>query len=194
MAAVRDGMRVVAGTAKGRRLVAPSGRTTRAATDRIRESLFAILEPLVGGSRVLDLFAGSGSLGIEALSRGAERVTFVERDRGALATLRSNLAATGLAERAAVVPADVAAFLGRAGAGGPFDLVFCDPPFADVDLLRDVLAHPGLRARLAQDAVVVARVLRKHTPPIPAGAHLARTKEIGEEALLFVGYDAPRPT
>src|SRR2546427_12736662 len=94
-------MRVIAGEAKGRSLVVPRGGRTRAATDRIRETLFAILEPELGGAHVLDLFAGAGGLGIEALSRGAAAVTFVERDAEAVRALRKNLETTGFAARAA---------------------------------------------------------------------------------------------
>ncbi len=185
-------MRVVAGEAKGRALVAPPASVTRAATERIRESLFAILDPLLEGARVLDLFAGAGTLGIEALSRGAERATFVERDPAALSALRRNLAATGFAARSDVIPRAVAAFLDGAPAG-PFDLVFCDPPFADVEGLGATLRHPRLRAALSPEGLVVARVLRKHPPAIPEDTRVARTKEIGEESLLFLRYDAPRP-
>src|SRR5205823_4484527 len=124
-------MRVIAGSAKGRTLVAPKGDATRPATDRIRESLFAILEPDLAGARVLDLFAGAGTLGIEALSRGALHATFVERTKEALAALRTNLRATGLAERSEVVPASVLAFL-EPRFDSAYDIAFCDPPFADV--------------------------------------------------------------
>ncbi|MDE3100819.1 MAG: 16S rRNA (guanine(966)-N(2))-methyltransferase RsmD [Chloroflexota bacterium] len=186
-------MRVVAGEAKGRALVAPPPSVTRAATERIRESLFAILEPRLGDARVLDLFAGAGTLGIEALSRGAAHATFVERDRAALSALRRNLAATGFGDRSSVVPRTVAAYLDGAPAG-PFDLVFCDPPFADARGLGATLRHPGLRAALAPDALVVARALRKHPPAVPEGATALRTKEIGEEVLVFLRYDASRPS
>src|SRR5574341_2279767 len=100
-------MRVVAGELKGRRLVSPPEVVTRAAMERIRESLFAILEPVIADARVLDLFAGAGSLGIEALSRGAAHATFVERDRAALHAIRVNVAATGTADRVRTVAADV---------------------------------------------------------------------------------------
>lgn len=182
-------MRVVAGEAKGRRLVSAPASVTRAATERIRMSLFGIVEPLLEGAAVLDLFAGAGSIGIEALSRGAARATFVERDRRALAALRENLEATGLAARANVVAADVIAFLGRADRGGPYDLAFCDPPFADVDVLSATLAHPGLAGALTADGLVVARILRKHPAALPPAATLQRTKVIGEEALIFLGYN-----
>lgn len=183
-------MKVVAGEARGRRLVVPRGGGTRAATDRIRESLFAILSPQLEDARVLDLFAGSGSLGIEALSRGAAHATFVERDREACAAIRNNLEATGLARKARVLRADVLSWLGRGPAGGPYDLAFCDPPFAEEGTLAATLAHRGLREALAPDALVVVRTLRKHPARLPAGAIVERTKEIGEESLLLVRYDA----
>ncbi len=181
-------MRVIAGSAKGRALDAPRGGATRPATDRIRESLFAILDPVLEGARVLDLFAGVGTLGIEALSRGAARVTFVERSADALTALRKNVATTGLGERSEIVAANVLAFFDESIAG-PYDLVFCDPPFADVAILEATLAHPHLTAALAPEAYVVARVLKKHQPNIPGPARVLRVKEIGEETLLFLRYD-----
>lgn len=184
-------MRVIAGEAKGRRLAAPKGSGTRPATDRVREALFAIIEPRLPGAAVLDLFAGAGTLGIEALSRGAARARFVERGAEALRSLRANLATTRLADRSTVSPGDVLGLLdGRADLGGPYDLVFCDPPFADVAVLTATLAHPRLPTALAPGALVVARALRKHLPDVPERARLVRTKEIGEESLLFLIYDA----
>ena len=180
-------MRVIAGSAKGRTLDAPRNGTTRPATDRIRESLFAILEPILDDARVLDLFAGAGTLGIEALSRGAASAVFVERSAEALKALRKNLAATGFTDRTQVSAADVLAFLDAVA--GPFDLVFCDPPFADVAVLEATLAHSRLMSALAPEASVVARVMKKHQPKLPDRARLLRVKEIGEETLLFLRYD-----
>ncbi len=185
-------MRVIAGEAKGRALVAPRGTTTRAATERIRESLFATIEHDLGGARVLDLYAGAGSLGIEALSRGASAATFVERDRTALEALRANLRATGFTQRSRVVASSVEAFL--RSAGGPYDVVFCDAPFADTAGLGATLAHGGLRAALGPNALVVARALRKHPPALPREARVERAKQIGEEAVYLLRYDAPRPS
>jgi len=184
-------LRVIAGSAKGRTLDAPHGGGTRPATDRIRETLFAILEPILGDARVLDLFAGAGTLGIEALSRGSASVTFVERSAEALKALRKNIASTGFGDRAEVVAANVLAFLEQ-HVVGPYDVVFCDPPFADVAILEATLGHTRLAGALAPDAHVVARVLRKHQPRVPEGVRVLRVKEIGEETLLFLRYDGAR--
>lgn len=184
-------MRVIAGSAKGRSLDAPRGGATRPATDRIRETLFAILEPVLEDARVLDLFAGAGTLGIEALSRGAAHATFVERSPDALKTLQKNIKVTELEGLAEVNAANVLGFLEQSIVG-PYDVVFCDPPFADVALLEATLAHPRLAAALAPDATVVARIHKKHQPRVPEGARVQRVKDIGEESLLFLRYDGGR--
>ncbi len=119
-------MRIIAGIAKGRRLLAPRGASTRPMMDRAREGLFSSLGESVEGAAVLDLYAGSGSLGLEALSRGAESAVFVEQSRAALAALRANAAAVGLGGE--VVADDVGTYVERAP--GTFDLVFVDPPYA----------------------------------------------------------------
>jgi 16S rRNA (guanine966-N2)-methyltransferase len=126
----------VAGEFRGRRLRAPRGRRTRPTADRVREALFSMLGD-VSGMRALDLYAGSGALGIEALSRGAASAVFVESDAGAAAVIERNLASLGLAER--VVRGDALRFL--AGAEGPFDLVFCDPPYDSAPRLAGSLAE-----------------------------------------------------
>ncbi len=122
-------MRVVAGTARGRRLAAPPGCSTRPTGDRVREATFNALESrgALRGAEVLDLFAGSGALGIEALSRGASRATFVDDDHRALEVVRSNLAATGLAGSGCVVLADALRYLGQDH--GPVDVALLDPPY-----------------------------------------------------------------
>lgn len=154
-------MRVVAGSARGRRLVAPRGRDVRPTADRVREAVFNALGSLdaVRGSQVLDLFAGSGALGIEALSRGAAHATFVERAPRALRALEANLASTGLADRATVVRGDVLDRLDRLQGG--VDLVLADPPYAFGQwgelLERLARRHPG--------AVVVAESDRDIEPP-----------------------------
>jgi 16S rRNA (guanine966-N2)-methyltransferase len=142
-------LRVVAGQFKGRRLQAPRGTRTRPTADRVREALFSMLGD-VSGARVVDLFAGSGALGIEALSRGAESALFVERDRRALAALRRNLEAVGA--DADVRSQDVLRFL--ASPAGTFDLVFCDPPYDDAPRVAAPLSE-ALPAMLEANARIV---------------------------------------
>ncbi len=136
-----ESVRVVAGSLRGRPLLAPEGHTTRPTTDRTREAIFNALTSLgvLEGAHVADLFAGSGALGIEALSRGAEHCIFVERDRAALAVIRRNLSALGLEDRATVVGGDVVARVAHLGA---VDVALVDPPyeFAQWGELMDVLA------------------------------------------------------
>ncbi|MEW6073636.1 MAG: 16S rRNA (guanine(966)-N(2))-methyltransferase RsmD [Planctomycetota bacterium] len=155
-------MRIIAGAFRGRRLLAPAGRETRPMLDRVREALFGTLAPWLEGARVLDLFAGTGSLGLEALSRGAARVRFVERAPAAL--LRQNVAALGVEERATVVEGDA---LDRRewGEGEPYDVVLLDPPYPlllDPTSRRAVLAAvESLAARhLAPEGIVVLHAPR----------------------------------
>ena len=129
-------MRVVAGRFKGRRLTAPRGTRTRPTADRVREALFSMLGD-VADARVLDLYAGSGALGIEALSRGAESAVFVERDPQAVAAIERNLASVASEQR--VVRQDVLRFL--TSESGAFDLVFCDPPYDSASRLAGPLAE-----------------------------------------------------
>jgi 16S rRNA (guanine966-N2)-methyltransferase len=175
-------VRVIAGEAKGRRLVAPAGKTTRPATDRVRESIFGTLGERAEDARVLDLFAGSGALGIEALSRGAAAAVFVERDARAAETIRQNLAVTGLGASATVVRADVASFLHQNVE--VFDLVFCDPPYEDVDVMAILLAGGDLRR--ATRGMLVLRALRKHAPPVPEQWNVERERIVGEDLVRYV--------
>ena len=145
-------MRIIAGTHRGRRLKAPPGLDTRPTSDRVREALFSILGD-VEGDRVLDLFAGSGALGIEALSRGAAGAVFVEQDRRAADAIRSNLAAIG-ERRAEVRQEDALAYLGRASGERPFDLVFADPPYSSATRMGERLSEL-LPAVLADRALIV---------------------------------------
>ncbi len=143
-------MRVVAGSAKGRQLRGPRSTTTRPTSDRVREALFDILAPYVEGARVLDLYAGTGALAIEALSRGAEAADLVEADRAAQAVIQANLALTGLEDRARLWRMRVDKALTQLAS--QYDLILADPPYADAhvdDLLSQLgslLAHEGLVA------------------------------------------------
>lgn len=118
---------MIAGSLRGRRIDAPRGWATRPTSDRVRESLFNLIGPVARGAAVLDLYAGSGALGIEALSRGAAHATFVEKDRRAVRSLRRNLEALGLRSRARVIVSDADA--PSSLAPGPWDLILADPPY-----------------------------------------------------------------
>jgi 16S rRNA (guanine966-N2)-methyltransferase len=157
-------MRIIAGTAKGRRLVAPKGLDTRPPTDRMREAIFSSLGTAIEGRTVLDLYAGTGSFGLEAMSRGAAAVTFVEQDRRALQALRKNVAAVGLGGR--VVADEVSRALRKERA--VFDLAFVDPPYAlSSSDLGEVLA---LADRvLLEGAVVVVHRRRDSEEPATTG-------------------------
>jgi 16S rRNA (guanine966-N2)-methyltransferase len=161
-------LRVVAGSVGGRRLVAPKSGT-RPTADRVKEALFAALgaEPVTGAS-VLDLYAGSGALGIEALSRGAASAVFVDRDRHAETAIRENLATTGFESSATVSRAPVRKFLERSRHEPSFDLVFLDPPY-DVDAreLAGALRALGEPGALAEGATVVIETSRRSPPELP---------------------------
>jgi 16S rRNA (guanine966-N2)-methyltransferase len=185
-----DAGRVIAGSARGRRLVTP-GEGTRPLGDRVKQTLFAILEPDLPGAAFLDLCAGSGAAGIEALSRGAARTVFVEVDRRVVGTIAENLVRTGLAgERAVVVRADAAAWLDAAGrTAGPFDLVFVDPPYAESALLERLLAILGADAAgqlLGPQARVIAKHFWRDRPPVTVGLLASeRDRRFGETGLTF---------
>ena len=171
-------MRIVAGEWGGRKLVAPPGRGTRPTTDRVREAWMSAVEAYLDGARVLDLFAGSGALGLEALSRGAAHATFVERAPDALLSLRANLTALGAAARAEVVRGDAIKYVAGLEAGA-FELAFADPPYAQ-----------GLAAALGEAfaAVPFAGLLCIEHGRHDEIAELpgARTRRYGDTALTFI--------
>jgi 16S rRNA (guanine(966)-N(2))-methyltransferase RsmD len=183
---VAEAGRVIAGSAKGIRLRAP-GPGTRPIADRVKQTLFAILEPDLPDARFLDLFAGSGAAGIEALSRGAAAATFVERDAGAAAVIDENLHATHLADRATVIRHDAARWLDGGPFAAPFDLVVVDPPYAETGLLAAILAALGRPdGPLADDARVVAKHFWRDRPPERIGMlAVERERRFGETALTF---------
>jgi 16S rRNA (guanine966-N2)-methyltransferase len=176
-------MRVVAGELRSRRLHTVAGQGTRPTSDRARAGLFDWLGPRIDGMRVLDLYAGTGALGIEALSRGAREAIFVERARAALQVLRRNLDELGLRERTRVVEADLARGLGPLAAKlGVFDLVLADPPY-EGDALERLLADEDLASVLEPDAVVVTeRSARAEADASRSRLRLRDSKRYGETA------------
>ena len=173
-------MRVVAGEFRGRRLHVPRGRATRPTADRVREALFSMLGD-VSGARVLDLYAGSGALGIEALSRGARSAVFVERDAPAVAAIRRNLKAVG-AEAADVRRQDVLRFLTSCEDG--FDLVFADPPYDSAPRLAGPLSA-ALPAVLNENALIVTESSKR--TPLELTLPLARERTYGDTRIAIHG-------
>jgi 16S rRNA (guanine966-N2)-methyltransferase len=182
---VPDAGRVIAGTARSIRLEAP-GEGTRPLADRVKQTLFAILEPDLPGAVFLDLFAGSGAAGIEALSLGAARATFVERDKAAVAVIKANLTRTHLAERATVTRADALTWLRdsvRARDPRP-TAVLIDPPYDDPTTLLAALEAVG--PLLAPNARVVAKHFWRDAPPARIGLLASeRERRFGETTLTF---------
>jgi 16S rRNA (guanine(966)-N(2))-methyltransferase RsmD len=175
--------RVIAGRFGGRRIAAPPGTLTRPTSDRVREALFSILGARVAGARVLDLFAGSGALGLEALSRGAGAVTFVERAPAALRVLRANLEALGA--EAEVVRGDAPKWLRAASAGArQYDLVFLDPPYRQAEALGAELSEL-LPAVLGRDALVVAESDRR--TPLELTIPTIDERRYGDTLIRFHG-------
>lgn len=164
-------MRVIAGQLRGRPLSAPRGDATRPTGSRVKEALFSILAN-VSEQRVLDLYAGSGALGIEALSRGAAHAVFVEAARPALACLRDNLTKLRLDATSTTLPLQVAAARPRLVGLGPFDLVLCDPPWKDVEAARQELEQLTLAGVIAIGGRVVLEHSAKAPPAEPPGSRL----------------------
>lgn len=176
-------MRVIAGTSKGVRLAAvPAG--TRPMSDRAREGVFSSLGGRIRGARVLDLFAGTGAMGIEALSRGALTALFVDSASSAVRTIQENLTRTGLRPAGSVRRRDALRFL--RGRPGPFELVFADPPYAmegpAVDRLLAEMAGPGVLHPAGR--AVLTRGIRSYMPVIPVHLGLERRLSYGEALVL----------
>ena len=164
-------VRIVAGLARGRRLVSPEGTATRPTGDRVREATFNALTSLdaLDGAKVVDLYAGSGAMGLEALSRGARSATFVDADPRAVAAIRANVAATGFADVAEVVRSDVPRFL--AGPPRPVDLAILDPPYA--------LADEGWTSLLTSLLADVAVLESDREVAVPPGWEIVRVRRYG---------------
>jgi 16S rRNA (guanine966-N2)-methyltransferase len=182
-------MRITGGTLRSRALKAPKGAATRPTTDRVREALFGILASagVIEGARVLDLYAGTGALALEALSRGAASAVLVESAREALEALRANVRTLGLDDHVRIVGSDVAQAMRRLGDAGPFDLVFADPPWAMVDagppalVLCDLARRGGIAA---EGRVVLEHSARTPSPDIDGLARLD-LRRYGDTALTF---------
>jgi 16S rRNA (guanine(966)-N(2))-methyltransferase RsmD len=175
-------MRIIAGTLKGRRLDAPDWPGLRPTSDKLRETLFNVLAPRIRDARVLDGYAGTGAVGIEALSRGAAHVTFVEHDPRAVALIEANLRHCGVADRYAIIRAGFAGTTPAAG-GGAFDVIFLDPPYGADDLPAALAAAEPL---VGEATLLVIEHARRDPAPEQAG-RLLRSRELtsGDSALAF---------
>ena len=186
-------MRIIAGSHKGARLTSPSGANTRPTSDRVKESLFSMLDGygVLQAANVLDLFAGSGGLGFEAMSRGAAQVDFVDSSLASLRALESNADKLGLDHSATVHAGDVLHFLsGLPGPSHPesrvFDLVFMDPPYPlGEDAVTQILSRLSTHLDM-ESIVVVERAARSPEPTMPEGLEVFRAKTFGETAIHFV--------
>ncbi len=180
-------MRIIAGTLKGRQLEAPGWEGLRPTSDKLRETLFNVIAPRIQGARVLDAFAGTGAVGIEALSRGAAHVTFVERDPRAVALIEANLRRCGVTDRYAIIRARFAGTERPAGSDS-FDVIFLDPPYG----AAEVLAALDVAGPLVQPGtLLILEHAKRDATPESRGA-LVRTRLLasGDSALSFYGRGA----
>ena len=180
--------RVTAGASRGRVLKIPPGRATRPTTSLVREALFNIIGDSIRGARVLDLFAGAGTLGIEALSRGAASATFVERDRACANIVAENLAATGFAQQGDVASADAIDWLRSHGGDlATYNLLLLDPPYRDAVSLTSTLEALD-RAQLRDQALVVVEHHRSQPVPLLQRLTHVRDRDYGTTRLTFLRY------
>ena len=184
---VKIKMRIISGRLRGKKLEAPKGMTTRPTTDKVKESMFNILQFDLDGRRVLDLFAGTGQLGIEALSRGADHAVFVERRADAVRLIRENLKATEFSGQAGVVQGDALEFL--AGRRERFDIILLDPPY-EAGLLEAAIAHIAKFDILSPHGIIVAEHPAEVTmPAVQIPYRLHRTYRYGKIAMTLYRRD-----
>ncbi|HEX9114202.1 MAG TPA: 16S rRNA (guanine(966)-N(2))-methyltransferase RsmD [Nitrospirota bacterium] len=175
-------MRITGGTGRGRRLKVPAGPRVRPTSDKVKQALFNIIGGRIEGSTFLDLFAGAGGIGIEALSRGADRVAFVDDSNESLKIIRSNVEQAGFAGRAQIVFARAESFLRKPS--GPYDIVFLDPPYAmQLESLLELIANSGI---VKPGGDVIAEHFKKQPSPSRAGTlTLCREARYGDTVLAF---------
>lgn len=180
-------MRVITGSARGRRLKELEGMETRPTTDRVKEGLFSVIQFDIEGRKILDLFAGTGQLGIECLSRGAASAVFVDRRSDAVKLIRENLKTTDLTDRARVVPGDSMEYL--RSLREKFDIIFLDPPYA-ASLLEDAIAQIARFDILSPHGIIVAEhPVEKALPTLEKPYRLHRTYRYGKIALTLYRRD-----
>jgi 16S rRNA (guanine966-N2)-methyltransferase len=180
-------MRIISGTSRGRRLARPKSQAIRPTSDRVKESIFNLLGNEVEGKVVLDLFAGTGSLGIEALSRGAKKALFVEKGRQALRLIQINLAQAGMEDRSEILPKDVNRALGILHQRGEsFDLILMDPPYEKGLIQRTLLKLHSHRIYHKDSILIVEHDRREPIPEKVEGWTLVRQRKIGDTLISFL--------
>ncbi len=180
-------MRIISGTSKGRKLATPKDLPLRPTSDRVKESIFNILRGQIEGRVVLDLFAGTGNLGIEALSRGAKKVIFVEKGRHAGGLIQRNLAQSGLGERSEVLPVEANRAIGiLKQRGNTFDLIFMDPPYEKGWVEKTLVKLISHRIYHKDSILVVEHHRRELLPPVLHGWNLIRQRKMGETVVSFL--------
>jgi len=177
-------VRVVAGRLGGRKLRAPRGDSTRPTADRVKEALFSILGP-IDGARALDLFAGTGALGIEAISRGAAHAVLVEGSAAVVAVIRANLEDLSITDEATVVTGTIPRVLPRVGALGPFDIVFADPPYASLAVAIGALATLAASRAVTEHAIAVLEHAARDEPEAEGWA-VEKRRQFGDTALTIL--------
>ena len=184
-------MRIVAGSIRGKKLVSPIGETTRPTHERTREAVFSALQTLVLGARVLDCFAGSGAMALEAISRGAESAVLIEMDQSAAQVIGQNIALCRMEKQARLLQGD--AIQALEGLTGPFDLVLLDPPYGK-GLIEQALEVLTRRSLLSSDAVLVAETAAGEELDVPEGLSIYKEKKYGKNLVRFIRLSSDTDT
>jgi 16S rRNA (guanine966-N2)-methyltransferase len=180
-------MRIISGTSKGRKLVTPRSQSLRPTSDRVKESIFNILQDDIVGKVVLDLFAGTGNLGIEALSRGAKKTIFVEKGRQALRLIQRNLTQFGLEERSEIIPKDAIRAIGiLKQKGESFDLILMDPPYEKGLIQRTLMKLNSYPIYHKDSILVIEHNRREPLSTVMDGWNLIRQRRIGDTLISFL--------
>jgi len=180
-------MRIISGTSKGRKLATPKSQSLRPTSDRVKESIFNMLREEIEGEMVLDLFAGTGNLGIEALSRGAKKVIFVEKGRHALGLIQRNLIQFGLEEKSEILPMDANRAIGVLKQRGKFfDLIFVDPPYEKGLIERTLTKLNSHQIYHGDSLLVIEHHRRELLPPVINRWNLIRQRQMGDTVISFL--------
>jgi len=182
-------MRIIAGSYKGRKLVSPKGSNTRPTSDRVREAIFSIIGNIVEDTRILDLYSGTGAMGLEALSRGASQAVFVETDPAALRCLQVNIEAADCRERTRIISRPVLSYLEKTDLSDGFDLVFADPPYAG-DLGTLTLKAISKHAKPLKGCLIILEHAPGRPPEtVPDNMHRVDTRKYGNTGVTFLALD-----